>query len=152
MKKAKLSRKEYRYQAPVTFVGLFYAALLIWTVLCVWLIGSKTLSAGWPLGQLLMIGFVLAYTWYFSLGISYALTMDAGGNIELASFRRIIRVNAEKLTMVEGPRFAVMPYGFIRFRLEREKAYLFSYVMDEELQRILKVLRRINPEMKFKGL
>ncbi len=152
MKKAKLSRKEYRYQAPVTFVGLFYAALLIWTVLCVWLIGSKTLSAGWPLGQLLMIGFVLAYTWYFSLGISYALTMDAGGNIELASFRRIIRVNAEKLTMVEGPRFAVMPYGFIRFRLEREKAYLFSYVMDEELQRILKILRRINPEMKFKGL
>lgn len=152
MKKAKLSRKEYRYQAPVTFVGLFYAALLIWTVLCVWLIGSKTLAAGWPLGQLLMIGFVLAYTWYFSLGISYALTMDAGGNIELASFRRIIRVNAEKLTMVEGPRFAVMPYGFIRFRLEREKAYLFSYVMDEELQRILKILRRINPEMKFKGL
>lgn len=152
MKKAKLSRKEYRYQAPVTFVGLFYAALLIWTVLCVWLIGSKTLSAGWPLGQLLMIGFVLAYTWYFSLGISSALTMDAGGNIELASFRRIIRVNAEKLTMVEGPRFAVMPYGFIRFRLEREKAYLFSYVMDEELQRILKILRRINPEMKFKGL
>jgi hypothetical protein len=152
MKKSKISKKDYRYQAPIFFVGLFYAALLIWTALCVWLIGSKTIVAGWPLGQLLMIGFVLAYTWYFSLGISYRIRTERDGQIELSSFRRVIRVNAKMITLVEGPRLAVLPYGFIRFRLEREKAYLFCCITDDELQQILKAIRKSNSEMKFKGL
>jgi hypothetical protein len=152
MKKSKISKRNYRYNAPIIFVGIFYAALLIWTVLCVWLIGSKTINAGWPLGQLLMIGFVLAYTWYFSLGISYRIRIETGGNIELNSFRRVIRVNAKDISMIEGPRFAVTPYGFIRFRLDREKAYLFSYITDVELQRILKLMRKSNQDMKFKGI
>ena len=152
MKKSKISKKDYRYQAPIFFVGLFYAALLIWTALCVWLIGSKTIVAGWPLGQLLMIGFVLAYTWYFSLGISYRIRTESDGQIELSSFRRIIRVNAKMITLVEGPRLAVLPYGFIRFRLEREKAYLFCCITDDGLQQILKAIRKSNSEMKFKGL
>jgi hypothetical protein len=152
MKKSKISKKDYRYQAPIIFVGLFYAALLIWTALCVWLIGSKTIVAGWPLGQLLMIGFVLAYTWYFSLGISYRIRTESDGQIELSSFRRVIRVNAKMITLVEGPRLAVLPYGFIRFRLEREKAYLFCCITDDELQQILKAIRKSNSEMKFKGL
>ena len=152
MKKSKISKKDYRYQAPIFFVGLFYAALLIWTALCVWLIGSKTIVAGWPLGQLLMIGFVLAYTWYFSLGISYRIRTESDGQIELSSFRRVIRVNAKMITLVEGPRLAVLPYGFIRFRLEREKAYLFCCITDDELQQILKAIRKSNSEMKFKGL
>ncbi|MBT8369210.1 MAG: hypothetical protein KJP23_31335 [Deltaproteobacteria bacterium] len=152
MKKSKISKRNYRYNAPIIFVGVFYAALLIWTVLCVWLIGSKTISAGWPLAQLLMIGFVLAYTWYFSLGISYRIKVETGGNIELTSFRRVICVNAKDISMVEGPRFAVTPYAFIRFRLEREKAYLFSGITDEELQRILKIMRKSNQDMKFKGI
>ena len=152
MKKSKISKSDYRYSASIFFVGVFYAALLIWTVLCVWLIGSKTISAGWPLGQLLMIGFVLAYTWYFSLGISYRIRVETGGNLELTSFRRVVCVNAKDISMVEGPRFAVAPYGFIRFRLEREKAYLFSCITDEELQRILKIMRKSNQDMKFKGI
>ena len=152
MKKSKISKKEYRYRAPIIFVGLFYAALLVWTALCVWLIGSKTIVAGWPLGQLLMIGFVLAYTWYFSLGISYRIRTDSNGQIELSSFRRIIQVNAKVITMVEGPRLAILPYGFIRFRLEREKAYLFCCITDDGLQQILKAIRKSNSEMKFKGL
>ena len=152
MKKSKISKKHFRYQAPIIFVGLFYAALLVWTGLCVWLIGSKTIVAGWPLGQLLMIGFVLAYTWYFSLGISYRIRTESNGQIELSSFRRVIQVNAKVITLVEGPRLAILPYGFIRFRLEREKAYLFCCITDDELQQILKALRKSNSEMKFKGL
>jgi hypothetical protein len=152
MKKSKISKSDYRYNPPIFFMGVFYASLLIWTVLCIWLIGSKTISAGWPVGQLLMIGFVLAYTWYFSLGISYKIKVDTGGNIELTSFRRVLRVNAKDISMVEGPRFAVLPYGFIRFRLEREKAYLFSRITDEELKRILNLMRKSNKDMKFKGI
>ena len=153
MKKAKnQTSKEYRYEAPMLYVGVFYALLVAWTVVSVYLLGSKTLKVGWPLGQLLMIGFVLAYTWYFSLGISYSLSLVGKSDICLKGFRRIIEVNAESIEMVEGPRVALLPVGFIRFRLEREKAYLFCLITDENLQKILKTLKRIHPHMKFKGL
>jgi len=152
MKKPKIPEKDCHYQAPIIFVGLFYAALLIWTVFCVVLIGSKTIKTGWPLGQLLMIAFILAYTWYFSLGISTKIRIQAAGDMELTCFRRIIRVHASDISMVEGPRFAFLPYGFIRFRLAREKAYLFCCITDEELQRILKTMQATNSDIKFKGV
>jgi hypothetical protein len=152
MKKSKTSKRDPHYQAPLTFVGLFYAALVAWTVLCVWLIGSKTLSTGWPLGQLLMIGFVLAYTWYFSLGISYEISIETGGSIKMTSFRRVLSLQAQDISLVEGPRLAVLPYSFIRFRLKREKAYLFACITDEEVRRILKIMQKNNPEMKLKGI
>jgi hypothetical protein len=53
---------------------------------------------------------------------------------------------------VEGPRLAILPYGFIRFRLEREKAYLFCLITDKNLQRILKALRQMNSGIELKGL
>ena len=152
MKKSKTSKKDYHYQSPIIFVGLFYAALLVWTATCVVLIGSKTIKTGWPLGQLLMIAFILAYTWYFSLGISYKIKIKTDGDMALTCFRRIIRVHARDVSMVEGPRFAFLPYGFIRFRLAREKAYLFCCITDEELQRILKTMQATNSEIKFKGI
>jgi hypothetical protein len=152
MKKSNNSKKDYHYQSPAIFVGLFYTALLIWTAFCVVLIGSKTIKTGWPLGQLLMIAFIVAYTWYFSLGISYKIRIQTAGDMGLTSFRKIIRVNARDVSMVEGPRFAFLPYGFIRFRLAREKAYLFCCITDEELQRILKTMQATNREIKFKGV
>jgi hypothetical protein len=116
------------------------------------LIGSKTISAGWPLFQLLMIAFVLGYTWFFSLGISYRIYINESGTIELTSFRRVLSVKAHAISLVEGPRLAFMPYSFIRFRLEREKAYLFCRITDDELQQVLKKMRFANREMKFKGV
>lgn len=151
-KKAGSSIKYECYQAPVFFVGLFYVLLLVWTVVCIVMIGSKAIHAGWPLFQLFMIAFVLGYTWYFSLGISYKFIIGDGAEIELTSFRRVNRVNAEDVSMVEGPRFAIIPYGFIRFRLEREKAYLFCRITDPTLQKNLQILRTSNHEMKFRGL
>ncbi|UCD80305.1 MAG: hypothetical protein JSW26_02400 [Desulfobacterales bacterium] len=152
MKKDRISKKDYLYQAPIFFVGLFYVLLLVWTVVCIVMIGSKTLSAGWPLFQLLMIAFVLGYTWFFSLGISYRIYIDDKGTIELTSFRRVLSVRADAISLVEGPRLALIPYSFIRFRLEREKAYLFCRITDDELQQVLKKMRLINREMKFKGV
>ena len=95
MTKRKLPARDYQYRAPIVFVGLFYVLLLVWTVVCVVLIGSKTLSAGWPLFQLFMIAFVLGYTWFFSLGISYRIAINEKGAIELTSFRRVLSVNAD---------------------------------------------------------
>jgi hypothetical protein len=152
MKKDKFPKKDYLYQAPVIFVGLFYLLLLLWTVVCVVMIGSKTLSAGWPLFQLLMIAFVLGYTWFFSLGISYRIYINEKGMTELTSFRRVLSVKADAISLVEGPRLAFIPYSFIRFRLEREKAYLFCRITDNELQQVLKKMRLTNREIKFKGV
>ena len=153
MKKKKTAKsKELNYEPPVLYAVLFYTLLVAWTAVCVVVLGSKTLKTGWPLGQLLMIAFVIAYTWYFSLGISYKITVYSDGKIELTSFRRKITVTAGDISMAEGPRFAPIPFGFIRFRLEREKAYLFIRITDESLQKVLAVIRKRNPEMKFKRL
>jgi hypothetical protein len=152
MKKNRIPDKEFVYHAPIIFVGLFYVLLLVWTAVCVVLIGSKTFKAGWPLLQLLMIAFVLGYTWFFSLGISYRISINRKGGVELTSFRRVLRIQADTISLVEGPRLALIPYSFIRFRLEREKAYLFCRITDDELQQVIKKMRSANREMKFKGL
>jgi hypothetical protein len=53
------------------------------------------------------------------------------------------------MELIEGPH---LPIGFIRFRLEREKAYLFCVAKDKELQKILFAIRKANPDIKFKNL
>jgi hypothetical protein len=152
MDKSVISQKNYVYQAPVLFVGIFFGVIIVWTVICLLLIGSLGVSWGWPLARSLMITFVMVYTWYFSLAISYKVSITADGDIELTSFRRVIRVHAEEIGMMEGPKWALIAYGFIRFRLEREKAYLFSCTSDEEIQKIMKIMREVNEDTVFKGL
>ena len=46
----------------------------------------------------------------------------------------------------------VIKYGFIRFRLEREKAYLYACTSDENIQKILKIMREVNEDVVFKAL
>ncbi len=150
--KTGVSKTYEPYQAPALFVGLFYLLLVAWTLVCVILIGSKAMQAGWPLFQLFMIAFVLGYTWYFSLSISYKVSINDGTKIELTSFRRVLRVNMQDISLIEGPRLAIIPYSFLRFRLEREKAYLFCCITDPILQKILKTLKTSNSELKTKGV
>ena len=101
---------------------------------------------------MVMIGFVMVYTWYFSLAISYKIGITEGGEIELTSFRRVVRVNAEVIGMVEGPKWAIMPYGFVRFRLEREKGYIFSCITDADFEQYMEIMKAANPEMVIKGI
>jgi len=144
--------KHYVYQSPVVFVGIFFGLLIAWTVICLLLIGSIGFSTGWPLARSLMIAFIMAYSWYFALAISYKVSITTDGDIELTSFRRVIRVHAEVIGMVEGPKWALIKYGFIRLRLEREKAYLYACITDEEILKILKIMRDVNEDMVVKGL
>jgi len=146
-------QKEHIYDAPVLYAGLFYLLLAAWTVVSIYLLGTKALKAGgWPMSQLLMIVFVLAYTWYFSLAIAYKIAVHPDGRVVLTSVRRTLDIPAENISMLEGPRLTILPFGFIRLRLAREKAYLFIMITDEPLHRVLAALHRSNPEMKFKGL
>ncbi len=120
--------RTYIYRAPLIYAGLFYLILLAWTVFCVSIMGAK----GWiNWVQLFMVAFIFVMTWYFSLGISYKVEINDEGKLELTSFRRVIRIHSTKIAVVEGP---YLPLGFIRFRLEREKAYLFGIPRNRDLQ------------------
>lgn len=138
------------YQAPMVYMGIFYAMLVAWTVICILLIGIKMSQSQWGnLLQLFMIVFIIAMTWYFSMGISYRVNVEKDGTLRLTSLRRILMVHLQKMELIEGPH---LPIGFIRFRLEREKAYLFCVVKNKDLQKILIAIRRANPDIKFKNL
>jgi hypothetical protein len=140
------STKTFVYQAPTIYVALFYLLLLAWTVISVFIMGAK----GWiNWFQLFMVAFIFVMTWYFSLGISYKVEIKEDGKLELFSIRRLISIHSTKIAMVEGPH---LPIGFIRFRLEREKAYLFGIPRYRDLQQILSVIRKTNPDIKFKNL
>jgi hypothetical protein len=138
--------KTYVYRAPMIFVGFFYLILLVWTAISVSIMGAK----GWVNWlQLFMVAFIFVMTWYFSMGISYKAEINDDGKLELLSFRRVIKIHSTKIVMVEGPH---LPLGFIRFRLEREKAYLFGIPKNKDLQQILSIILKTNPEIRFKNL
>ena len=136
------------YRAPAALVAAFYAILLAWSVICISLIDA-VLVEGVTSGvfPLFMIGFILFCLWYFSLAISYRLELRTDGEIRLKSVRRTIRTNAEGISVVEFPR---MGLGFIRFRLKREKAYLFCLTHNAVLKTALSAIKNANSDIVFK--
>ncbi len=142
--------KSHVYQAPALFVGIFYLLLAAWVVVCLVFINSIFNEFGLAgLFRLFMIVFILIYMCYFASAISYKIEVWDEGHIRLTSFRRIINTHAEEIPIVEGPH---LPVGFIRFRLEREKAYLFCLMNNEFLKKALSVIRNANPDINFKNL
>ena len=140
--------KETVYQAPTIYVTIFYAFLMIWSIIAVPLVLPGVSGLGTFLK--LMVGFVIFFTWYWSLGISYRIRMEENGNIQFTSFRRSIRVHSQKIDQIVGPPLPVC-LGFIRFRLEREKVYLI-FDKKRPLQQILSSIRTLNPDVHFKNL
>jgi len=135
------------YQAPVVYVTVFYMLLITWTLISVPLIASK--ASGLNPALLLMIGFFIAYTWYFSLGICYRVKIEDDGNVELRSYRRTIRIHPRKIEAVEGPPFPIW-LGFIRFRFEGKKTYLFFFRKNTSLQAVFSFIYTLNPEIRFR--
>ena len=120
----------------------------VWSVICISLINTILGEGGTSrVFPLFMIGFILFYMWYFSLAISYRLELKDDGVIRLRSLRRILRTSAEEISVVEFPRVG---FGFIRFRLEREKAYLFCLPRNAVLRATLEAIKSANPDILFK--
>lgn len=138
------------YQAPTPLVAAFYVILLVWSAICISLIDS-ILEDGGASGvfPLFMIGFILFYMWYFSLAISYRLELRDEGEIRLRSLRRTLRTNAKEISVIEFPRVGL---GFIRFRLEREKAYLFCLAQKAFLKAVLAEIKSANSDITYKNL
>ena len=142
--------RRYVYESPLIFLVVFYGLLAAWTVVVAFMLGSGIIAAETVnLLKLSMIAFILVYTWYFSAAISYRILVSEDGAIELKSFRRTVTTHARDIPLIEGPHF---PIGFMRFRLAREKGYLFCSVNNESLHTILSALRKVNPHIHFKNL
>lgn len=149
--KLKAPAKTCTYEAPPAFVIVFYGLLVAWSVVSVYLIGTKALVAEWPVGQLAMVGFVIAYTWYWCLGISYRVVVNDAGKIELRSFRRVLNLEPSDVIAVESPKISIVPTVFIRFRLSRERAYMFCVISSADLSKVFQVMHKNNSELLFKG-
>ncbi len=142
--------KSYVYQAPPVFVGIFYLVLAAWAVFCVFFLESVFSRLGVSvLFGLFMVAFILFTMCYFSLAFAYKIEIWENGSFRLTSIRKTFDAHAEDIPYIEGPH---LPLGFIRFRLEREKGYLFAVMNNASLKKVLSVIRSINPDIKFKHL
>ena len=145
-----VTQKTYAYQAPSLYVFLFFLVISAWTIVSVLFFILKYEETGKAdFTHLAIFTFILGMTWYFSLGISYRIEMEESGMIRLKSFRRVIQTRAQDIGFVQGP---LLPIGFLRLRLEREKAYVFCMANDEALGQVLACIRAKNPDTKFKSL
>jgi len=141
--------KELIYQASARFMGGFFGLLAIWTVVTAPLLVRRFQQGVFREDWLywFMIGFFYLFTWFWSLGLFYRIAMDADGRIQMKSLRRTLALSAQQILAIEGSRFSG-GFGFIRFKLSRESAYLFCRRRDNEIDEILREIRRINPLVK----
>ncbi|MDA3787274.1 MAG: hypothetical protein PF503_02065, partial [Desulfobacula sp.] len=93
-----------------------------------------------------MLSFILIFMCYFSSAISYKIEVWKNGKIKLTSLRKIIDTKVEDMAYVQGPQ---LPIGFIKLRLERNKAYLFAKMGTPSLNKVLKAIKTADPGIKF---
>ena len=139
--------KERVFQAPTPFMAVFYGLLLVWTVATVPLIWQKFQRGGFQGDWLYaaMIGFFYLYTWFWSLGLFYRISLDAEGRIRMKSLRRTLEISVKQVRTIEGSRFSGGG-GFVRMKLPKESAYLFgNRGGDGNLEEILREIARRNP-------
>jgi len=136
------------FQAPMVYVVLFYLLLLAWTVGSLPLVYVKFRTIGftsvWIYAS--MIAFVYAFTWFWSLGIFYRISLDSEGRITLKSLRREVQVPAKQIARIEISRFP-HGFGFVKLKLPRENGYLFCLRMTGDLEAILRGIRKNNPRI-----
>ncbi|MBC8246988.1 MAG: hypothetical protein H8E81_05330 [Deltaproteobacteria bacterium] len=145
-----LPEKNHTYQVSGLFLGIFYLLLFAWVLICLFFLFTIIRgfeSPAWY--RVFIVAFILFYMCYFSLALSYKLEVWDEGDIRLTSFRRTVQTHAQDIPLVEGP---YLPIGFIRFRLEREKAYLFCQTSSTSLKNALSVIKKANPDIQYNRL
>lgn len=144
-----LAEKERIYQAPTLYMAVFYGLLALWTVGTVPLIWQRfqqgVFREDWLFA--VMFGFFYAFTWFWSLGLFFRITMDSEGRIQLKSLRRTLETSARQVDSIEGSRFSG-GFGFVRLKLPRENVYLFCHRRTGEIEKIFQEIRLQNPVVK----
>ncbi|MGE5257113.1 MAG: hypothetical protein ACM3KE_10595 [Hyphomicrobiales bacterium] len=136
------------YQAPGLLVAAFYLLLVAWTAISILFLSAKASRSELTDALLwLMIAGIFGFTWYFSLGLFYRISLAPDDNLHFKGLRRGLTVNPRDVETVEGP---YLPIGFVRFRWKKERLYLLCQIRNADLQTILKRMAEINPQMQFK--
>lgn len=134
------------FQAPMGYVVLFYLLLLAWTAGSLPIVYGKFRTVGFQSHWVyaLMVAFVYAYTWFWSLGLFYRISLDSEGLVTLKSFRRELRVSVKQISRIEGSRFP-QGFGFVKLRVPRETGYLFCLRLTGKLETLLRGILKANP-------
>jgi hypothetical protein len=136
------------YQAPGVLVAVFYLLLIAWTAVSIFFLTIKaTRSELNDTLQWVMIAAIFGFTWYFSLGLFYRISLAADESLHLKGVSRGLTVHPREIEIVEGP---YLPIGFVRFKLRTGRLYLLCQIRNADLQAILKRMGEINPYMQFK--
>jgi hypothetical protein len=134
------------FQAPMVYVVLFYLLLSAWTVWSLPVVYVKFRTVGFQSVWIYaaMIAFVYAYTWFWSLGLYYRISLDAEGRVTLKSLRKELQVTVKQIAAIEGSR---LPggFGFVKLKLPRESGYLFCLRMDGDLKAVLQGIGKKSP-------
>ena len=138
------------YRAPVIYIVVFYVLLLAWTGASLPMVQRKfasiTANEVRPLLYGFMVAFVYGFTWFWSLGVFYRLSLDAEGGVAMKSLRRTRRLEAREISRVEGSHLPGS-FGFVTIKLPRERCYLFCFQKDAVLEAIVGELKRRNPAL-----
>jgi energy-coupling factor transporter transmembrane protein EcfT len=136
------------YQAPGALVAAFYLLLVAWTCVSILFLSAKAVrSELTDVLQWVMLAAIFGFTWYFSLGLFYRVSLAPDDSLYLKGVRRGLTVHPREIETVEGP---YLPIGFVRFKAGKERLYLLCQVRNADLQAILKRMGEINPQVVFK--
>ena len=136
------------YQAPRSLVAAFYLLLAAWTAVSILLLSAKAArSELTDVLQWVMIAAIFGFTWYFSLGLFYRISLAADDRLHLKGVRRGLAIHPREIEVVEGP---YLPIGFVRFKARKERFYLLCQLRNPDLQAILRRIGEINPQVRFK--
>lgn len=143
----KTASNSYIYKAPVFYIGIFYFLLAAFILVDLTFLISVFNQTGtsYRFG-IFMLLFILVYMCYFTAGISHEIEVWKDGRLRLTSLRRTIDTKIEDIGFVEGP---FLPIGFVRFRLEREKGYLFANMRASSLNTVLSAIKTVDPHIRF---
>jgi len=136
------------YQAPVALVAAFYLLLVAWTAVSILFLAARAARSELSDAlQWVMIAAIFGFTWYFSLGLFYRISLAPDESLHLKGVRRGLTVHPREIETVEGP---YLPIGFVRFKSGKERLYLLCQVRNADLLEILKRMGEINPHVQFK--
>jgi hypothetical protein len=133
------------FKANRVFVTSFYSFLVCWTLISVPALINK--SAEMSHATLGMIVFVIAMTWYWSLGLVHRIELENNRIVRMKSLRRNIIFKLDEFRRIDAPPIR-MGFGFIKFRSAKESYYVF-FSNSEPLQNILKAIKKNSPDTRF---
>ncbi len=134
------------FKVRTGYVAVFYLLLLAWTVGSLPLVYQKfqTISSRTLLIYVVMVAFVYVYTWFWSLGIFYRISLNNEGKMTMKSIRRELQISAKQISRVEGSRFP-HSFGFVKMKLPKESGYIFCLRKTDEFEELLQEIKRLNP-------